>query len=579
VPAVVRNPALRHRWFNVRDFGATGGGVADDAPAIQRAINAASAVGGGVVYVPRGRYLVASSIDLASFVDLIGEGNSFPRYDWVIGAYQLGSSIETHATFPTATDTPVIDARGALAYTIANLEIVGNYKSCGIAQGSYGNSNQGFNDGFAFIEYCSVVSHNVGLGAKEFGYQKLFRCNFARNVKIGIGLTDKCGDSEISECYVNGNGLLNSSGTLGDGNTEITEGVGIYIGVASANNTVHAGKVEVNKIGMYVQAPGTIIDGVQFHENKATNIHFRNGGVQCSAMVSGCRFLGGGHDDRHLFPGAAFWVYSDIWQGVAKNALIYPTQVQFSGCSFKESPENQSTEYSELAHATADTGPGYFGVIFSPGVTRMVLSGCDVHKGFTTAAFNVTDTPHPRCEIFMTATNLQNQGTAGFNLFANAAFEVPIYVPVGSGTKVQYRDLTDASSATPASGSWYVGDRRVNSIYDANGLTSEMVCTRNGTYGTIGTVTATTTAASVTVTLSQSGTVCEGDVITIAGAGAGYYVIRHVNYSNNEVRVSPAPSNTVAGAAVGFATPVWVATSSTVGYGRVGRCRPCRTTR
>ena len=43
--------------FNIRDFGAHGDGIALDSPAIQKAIDACEAVGGGTVYIPEGRYL------------------------------------------------------------------------------------------------------------------------------------------------------------------------------------------------------------------------------------------------------------------------------------------------------------------------------------------------------------------------------------------------------------------------------------------------------------------------------------------------------------------------------------------
>ncbi len=45
------------REFNVRDFGAKGDGVAVDSPAINQAIDAAAAAGGGVVRLPAGTYL------------------------------------------------------------------------------------------------------------------------------------------------------------------------------------------------------------------------------------------------------------------------------------------------------------------------------------------------------------------------------------------------------------------------------------------------------------------------------------------------------------------------------------------
>lgn len=46
------------RRFNVLDYGATGNGTADDTAAIQATIVAAETAGGGVVYLPRGTYLV-----------------------------------------------------------------------------------------------------------------------------------------------------------------------------------------------------------------------------------------------------------------------------------------------------------------------------------------------------------------------------------------------------------------------------------------------------------------------------------------------------------------------------------------
>lgn len=67
--------------FNVKDYGAIGDGVADDTAAIQAAINAASAAGGGQVYAPEGTYIVSAGEEpsdgclmLKSNVYLYGDG-------------------------------------------------------------------------------------------------------------------------------------------------------------------------------------------------------------------------------------------------------------------------------------------------------------------------------------------------------------------------------------------------------------------------------------------------------------------------------------------------------------------------
>lgn len=58
--------------FNVVSYGAAGDGATNDVAAIQAAIDAASAAGGGVVFLPEGTYAVESEIALASNVWLEG---------------------------------------------------------------------------------------------------------------------------------------------------------------------------------------------------------------------------------------------------------------------------------------------------------------------------------------------------------------------------------------------------------------------------------------------------------------------------------------------------------------------------
>ena len=56
--------------FNVKDYGATGNGSTNDTAAINKAINAASTAGGGVVEFPAGTYKSANSIHLKSNITL-----------------------------------------------------------------------------------------------------------------------------------------------------------------------------------------------------------------------------------------------------------------------------------------------------------------------------------------------------------------------------------------------------------------------------------------------------------------------------------------------------------------------------
>src|SRR5215207_783745 len=48
--------------FNLSDFGALGDGVADDGPALQKALDALADAGGGTLFIPAGSYLVATPV-------------------------------------------------------------------------------------------------------------------------------------------------------------------------------------------------------------------------------------------------------------------------------------------------------------------------------------------------------------------------------------------------------------------------------------------------------------------------------------------------------------------------------------
>ena len=92
--------------FQVKDFGAKGDGTTDDTAAFGNAFNAASAYGGGVVYVPPGRYRV-SKLYVPSKCTLTGAGTA----SWI----QLLDN--TNSTLLNIVGTDV---------TVSNLQIDGN---------------------------------------------------------------------------------------------------------------------------------------------------------------------------------------------------------------------------------------------------------------------------------------------------------------------------------------------------------------------------------------------------------------------------------------------------------------------
>jgi len=67
---------VAQQQYNIIKFGAIGDGKTNDAVAIQKAINACNAAGGGQVLVPAGHVFLSGPFDLKSFVELRVEGGA-----------------------------------------------------------------------------------------------------------------------------------------------------------------------------------------------------------------------------------------------------------------------------------------------------------------------------------------------------------------------------------------------------------------------------------------------------------------------------------------------------------------------
>lgn len=88
--------------YNVKGYGAVGDNSNDDTTAIQDAIDAASAAGGGVVFVPEGAFKTTAPIDIPSNVTLCGTGMGssvlYPTGGWgaclrIKGAAGTGTAV------------------------------------------------------------------------------------------------------------------------------------------------------------------------------------------------------------------------------------------------------------------------------------------------------------------------------------------------------------------------------------------------------------------------------------------------------------------------------------------------------
>src|SRR4029453_18143266 len=95
--------------FNIKDFGAAGDGQALDTPALQSAIDACGARGGGIVFVPAGAYVTGALVlrsDVTLYIDAGATllGSEDPVDYPVIASRWEGREQPTHA--------PLIGGRG-----------------------------------------------------------------------------------------------------------------------------------------------------------------------------------------------------------------------------------------------------------------------------------------------------------------------------------------------------------------------------------------------------------------------------------------------------------------------------------
>lgn len=100
-------------WYVVKDYGATGDGVTDDTTAIQAAITACNAAGGGVVFFPPGTYAVTQlALTGTANVQIRGSGTS-SIIKWVWNAATAAGSMITISAGATNTRLEYIRLDGS----------------------------------------------------------------------------------------------------------------------------------------------------------------------------------------------------------------------------------------------------------------------------------------------------------------------------------------------------------------------------------------------------------------------------------------------------------------------------------
>ncbi len=212
---------------NVRDFGAFGDGIHDDTAAVQGALDAVSAAGGGVVLVPQGTYRLTETLTVYPHLSIQGEG------DQVSVLHQANPE----ASGLRGVDVTFFDVRG--------LQLRGPGTDSASGPGIYLSRRSNPSCEAITMENVLVWQFGDSGVAISLPIASTFtRVIAQQNGAFGISLYGGGTSCTLTGCYANGNGQIgyhiglvysHFSGCAADSN-----GIGYYAGPGSRNLTFSA---------------------------------------------------------------------------------------------------------------------------------------------------------------------------------------------------------------------------------------------------------------------------------------------------------------------------------------------------
>jgi hypothetical protein len=124
--------AVQTEPLNLRDFGAVGDGVVDDGPAFQKALDALAAAGGGTLFIPEGKYVIATPVyknfsGSASSIEIIGVESLTPVAPPTALAHDLAAGLDLLSeVYPRTGETQMaIAVVGLRSLVVKDIAFVG----------------------------------------------------------------------------------------------------------------------------------------------------------------------------------------------------------------------------------------------------------------------------------------------------------------------------------------------------------------------------------------------------------------------------------------------------------------------
>lgn len=210
--------AAEQSTFNVKapPYNATGNGTTDDTVAIQAAITACSAAGGGVVYFPAGTYLVTPSGSPSVGLSLMGTGSAGMQNVRLVGAGNQAATVLKNGSgtllqLSGPSTSPSTGSTHIRYCTVESLGFNGNGKTGPVFQCYYA-------DNLEFRDVYVNGNADIVLDSAEFWDSRFYNCVFG-------GSGGATANASTPNCYIR-----NSAAASGFGNSAGTTNMIVFHG-------------------------------------------------------------------------------------------------------------------------------------------------------------------------------------------------------------------------------------------------------------------------------------------------------------------------------------------------------------
>lgn len=381
---------------SVLEHGASGDGATDDTAAIQNAIDAVSAAGGGILFFPAGVYIISATINFKANVVLEGEfGGTM---------IEMADDSNIPGMFKSSGAIPFFGMRDMILngnrLNQTNLDSVGLWLQHNSTTGAFGG-NSIVGHGNEIVDTHAIFENIVIVGIRgEYGINAPVSCSscYFRNVAVigirGVGIRTLINDATWWDCLVGATtkeGWVCAGGSgryygckaffVGDGFDVDTQTYGNY-GSGCAFRAANGDQVFVGCEGQDVDGPAFVVQGGSCtisgcYASQACNLEgtsgaigqnpIRGGGYSLSKRVA-VALMGSSAQDcvidmvvRDNRLGTEFAPdlqgFVDLRNGAANNVIIISGDYDILAAGQPLVQETNLTAYSQNNYLVTPLGP------------------------------------------------------------------------------------------------------------------------------------------------------------------------------------------------------------------------------